>query len=236
MEKYIFLIYDIISIAAVSLLIWIGAKNGFANAIIQAGGLILSVVASLALGKILSSLIYTTLVQPGVISAVRESVGNAVDTESVINGLSEAVNSMPWMARKIFDFSAAEKALSENNFIDAESAAIAVESTVIRPVVEPIINTLIFLITIIILVVIVETLAKSSKGVNKIPVVGILNSILGGFTGFVAGMIVILIVAGCVGLYIKLKGENIYLNEEVISKTYIFRYIYNVVQNGVITG
>lgn len=233
-EDWLFLIYDAAVVAMMCVFIWLGARNGFANAIIQAGGLILSVVASLALGKILASLVYTTAVQPGVLKAVADSIGNAVDTGSVVESLREAVGSMPWLARQMFDFSAAEKALSESVTVEAGAIAQTVEETVIRPVVEPIIETLVFLVTLIILVVVVETLAKTSKGVNKVPVVGALNAVLGGLTGAVTGAVGIIILAAGISLYITFRGETGFLSEETIGKTYIFRYIYNVVKNGFI--
>ena len=73
--------------------ILIGAAAGFLNGLFGSGG------------GIAAALIYSTAVEPAMVSYLEESMQNSVDAESVIASVTGAVNDLPAISHLLFDFS-----------------------------------------------------------------------------------------------------------------------------------
>ena len=230
--NFISIIYDILAIVIVINCIKKGAKNGFAKTAIQTVGYICSIVAALVISRMCASIIYTTAVQPAVISNMENSIANAVDAESVISGLTEAVESLPAISYLLFDFSGAAESLVESVGLDYSAIASAVEESVVRPVVEPILETVIFAVSLIILATVVSFVAKGSKIVNEVPIIGGFNSFFGGVFGIANGILELCIAAVILNFVISASLFPEYFSEEIISKTYLFRPVYEAVCGG----
>lgn len=224
--NFVSIIYDILAIFIVINCIKRGAKNGFAKTAVQTIGYICSIIAALVISRICASIIYTTAVQPAVITNMESSIANAVDTESVINGLTEAVESLPAISYFLFDFSGAAETLVESVGLDYAAIASYVEKTVVRPVVEPILETVIFAVVLILLATVVSFIAKGSKIVNDVPVIGGINSFFGGVFGIANGILELVISAFILEFIISASLFPEYFSEEIISGTYFFRLIY----------
>lgn len=224
--NFVSIIYDILAIFIVINCIKRGAKNGFAKTAVQTIGYICSIIAALVISRICASIIYTTAVQPAVITNMESSIANAVDTESVINGLTEAVESLPAISYFLFDFSGAAETLVESVGLDYAAIASSVEKTVVRPVVEPILETVIFAVVLILLATVVSFIAKGSKIVNDVPVIGGINSFFGGVFGIANGILELVIGAFILEFIISASLFPEYFSEEIISGTYFFRMIY----------
>ena len=224
--NFVSIIYDILAIFIVINCIKRGAKNGLAKTAVQTIGYICSIIAALVISRICASIIYTTAVQPAVITNMESSIANAVDTESVINGLTEAVESLPAISYFLFDFSGAAETLVESVGLDYAAIASSVEKTVVRPVVEPILETVIFAVVLILLATVVSFIAKGSKIVNDVPVIGGINSFFGGVFGIANGILELVIGAFILEFIISASLFPEYFSEEIISGTYFFRLIY----------
>ena len=224
--NFVSIIYDILAIFIVINCIKRGAKNGFAKTAVQTIGYICSIIAALVISRICASIIYTTAVQPAVITNMESSIANAVDTESVINGLTEAVESLPAISYFLFDFSGAAETLVESVGLDYAAIASYAEKTVVRPVVEPILETVIFAVVRILLATVVSFIAKGSKIVNDVPVIGRINSFFGGVFGIANGILELVIGAFILEFIISASLFPEYFSEEIISGTYFFRLIY----------
>jgi hypothetical protein len=71
-------------------------------------------------------------------------------------------------------------------------------------------------------------LSKLFKNLNKLPILGKLNEILGFVLGVGKGAVVITIIVWIIGATIKLNGgEFLIFNDELISQTKIFEFIQN---------
>jgi hypothetical protein len=154
------------------------------------------------------------------------SLVNAVDTESVINGLTGAVESLPAISFLLFDFSGVAENLIESVGFDYSAIAVAVEESVIRPMAEPILETFIFAVALIILASAVSIIAKGSKFVNDVPIIGKANSFFGGVFGIVNGAAELAVAAFILNFVIKAGIFPEYFSEKIISGTYFFRFIY----------
>lgn len=232
MENYMPLIYDAAAVIVILICMSRGAKDGFAKAFVQTAGAVVSVAAALYISRVCASLIYTTAIQPALLTSIKDSVENAVDTESVIEGLKNAVSGIPALSAVFFDFSGVEQTLDSAVGLKSSEIASVVEAGVIRPVLEPLLQTAIFIASLIILLLVVSLLAKGSKSFNKVPVIGGINGFLGALMGIINGGVVLCAAAAIISFIISAKGENQYLSADIISGTYIFKWIYNAVTSG----
>lgn len=232
MNSWVSFIYDAAAVAIILICMARGAKDGFAKALVQTVGLVVSVAAALYVSRVCASLIYTTAIQPGLLSTIESSIENAVDTESVVEGLKSALGAIPALSAVLFDFSGVEASLDGAVNLESSKIAAVVESSVIRPVVEPLLQMIIFILTLIILMFVVTLLAKGSKGFNKVPVIGGINSFLGALMGIINGGVLLCAAAAVISLIISAKGNSQYLSQDIISNTYIFKWIYNAVTGG----
>lgn len=232
MNNWVPFMYDAAAVIIVLICMARGAKDGFAKAFVQTVGMVVSVAAALYVSRVCASLIYTTAIQPGLLNTIQSSVENAVDTESVIEGLKAAMGGIPALSAVFFDFSGVEASLDGAVNLESSKIASVVESGVIRPVVEPLLQTVIFIATLIILMFVVTLLAKGSKTFNRVPVIGGINSFLGAVMGIINGGVLLCAAAAIISLIISAKGSSEYLSADIISNTYLFKWIYGAVTGG----
>ena len=227
--NFISIIYDLLAIVIVINCIRKGAKNGFAKTAIQSIGYIFAVIAAVVISRICASFIYTTVLQPMFIENMAVSLSNAVDTETVINGLSEAIGTLPEISRLLFDFSGVAESLMNSAGLDYAVMAASIEESVVRPVMEPLLEITVFAASFIILVAVVSLVAKGSKVVNEIPVIGGFNSFFGGVFGIANGIIGLCVAAFILEFIISAGIFPEYFSEKIISETYLFHWIYDFV-------
>ena len=220
------IIYDALAILIVLICIQNGAKNGFAKTAIQTIGYIFAIISAVVISRLCSAFIYTTAIQPAIIASMESSLAGAVDTETVISGLTEAVGTLPAISYILFDFSGATESLVESVGLDAKAIALAMEETVVRPVMEPLLETAIFAASLIVLVAVVTLIAKGSKVVNDVPVIGKVNSFFGGVFGIINGAVELCVAALILNFVISAGIFPEYFSENIISKTYVFKWIY----------
>lgn len=232
MNNWVPFIYDAAAVIIILICMARGARDGFAKAFVQTVGMVVSVAAALYVSRVCASLIYTTAIQPGLLNTIESSIENAVDTESVISGLKSALNGIPALSAVLFDFSGVEASLDGAVNLESSKIASVVESGVIRPVVEPLLQTVIFIATLIILMFVVTLLAKGSKTFNRVPVIGGINSFLGAVMGIINGGVLLCAAAAIISLIISAKGSSEYLSADIISNTYLFKWIYGAVTGG----
>ena len=117
------------------------------------------------------------------------------------------------------------------NSVDLDYAAMAasIEESVVRPVMEPLLETVIFVVSFLIFVAVVSFIAKGSKVVNESPVIGGFNSFFGGVFGIANGILGLCAAAVILKFIISAGIFPEYFSEEIISKTYLFHWIYDFV-------
>lgn len=104
----------------------------------------------------------------------------------------------------------------------------ALSKNVIKPIMNVPIRALIILILFAILSIVFSFLAKAFRNVNKLPLIGPVNTVLGAVFGFVQAVIVIMLICVILQLTVSLTGNTIiFMNTQTIDKSIVFRYIYN---------
>lgn len=89
------------------------------------------------------------------------------------------------------------------------------------------IRALIFLILFVIIMLVLGIVIKVCKLVNKIPVIGSVNILLGALLGVVETILFLLLISIFVQIIVLLSGDTlIFMNSMTIDETFIFKHIY----------
>lgn len=98
----------------------------------------------------------------------------------------------------------------------------------VRPNCVIVIRTVAFVLIYIVVFAIMRFIATASKLIDKIPVIGGVNSLLGGIAGAVEGILIVFIFCLATRLVVSLlDGDVMIFNQETIDKTFLFKAIYD---------
>lgn len=98
----------------------------------------------------------------------------------------------------------------------------------VRPNCIVVIRTVAFVLIFSIVFAIMRLIASAAKLIDKIPVVGGINSLLGGVAGLLEGILILFAFCLVVRLIVSVfDGDVMMINQETIDKTVIFKKIYD---------
>ena len=99
---------------------------------------------------------------------------------------------------------------------------------VAKPVVLVPLRTIIFVVLFILIFIILSIVIKATSVINKLPLIGKLNSLLGGVAGLLQGLVIVFIVVIIAHMAVELTNNTlIFLNDMTINKSFAFSKIYN---------
>jgi hypothetical protein len=104
----------------------------------------------------------------------------------------------------------------------------ALVDNLIAPVIIIPLRTLIFFILFAIICLVASYFVRKLAIINRIPLVGGINSFFGGVAGLFKSAVIILLVCISLNILITITGNNIiFINTMTIEESFIFKYIYN---------
>ena len=148
------------------------------------------------------------------------AVGKMADSIPVfLSGVSESVTSG--------DRTIINKIVLSIIDADTDDFARAITDNMVRPILLVPMRALIFIVLFAIIAIILSVTANLLKVVNKIPLIGSINKILGAVAGAAEAVIVIFLVCIFIQVIIVLSGNTlIFLNTMTIDETFVFQKIY----------
>lgn len=112
---------------------------------------------------------------------------------------------------------------------DTDDAEHAFSDEFIKPIVMVPLRALVFFILFALVSFLLSLLSKAFKFINKVPVLGTLNALLGGAVGALEAAVILCVICIVLHIIISLTGNTIiFLNVMTINETFIFKYIYNL--------
>ncbi len=109
-----------------------------------------------------------------------------------------------------------------------DDAARVVEESLVAPALTWLLKAVIFIVLMFILRFVVNPVSNAFKAVNRIPVVGPVNSLLGALFGIVQGLIFLYVAALAVKAIINISGDSlIFFNTDTVERSKLFIYLYN---------
>ena len=164
-----------------------------------------------------------SVIESGVKESVAEQVLNNMFRDTPISGyVSSAASTLTDITEKLENV--------VQTFVSGTTAdtARAVEENFVAPVIKWLLKALIFIVLIFILRFVINPVSNAFKFVNKVPVVGPINAVLGALFGLVEGLIFMYVTAILVKAVVSLTGDSlIFLNSETIEQSKLFVLLYN---------
>ena len=110
---------------------------------------------------------------------------------------------------------------------ETDDFARAITDDMVKPILLVPMRALIFIVLFAIIAIILNVVATLLKLVNKIPLIGSVNKILGAVAGAAEAAVVILLVCIFIQVIVVLSGNGlIFLNTMTIDETFVFKKIY----------
>lgn len=164
-------------------------------------------------------------------SVISDNISNGTALGSITGAIEEMAQSLPSFMSGVSDSLTSKDKINDVviSILDTESEdyAGAIADNVVKPVVLVPMRALIFAVLFAIIVIALNILAGLLKNINKIPLIGGVNKVLGAAAGAVQGAIVIFLICIFVQAVVALSGnELIFLNTMTIDESFIFRKIY----------
>ncbi len=110
---------------------------------------------------------------------------------------------------------------------DRAATAEAAESILVAPAVKAVLKGIIWIVSMFILMFISRAIANAFKGLNKVPIIGPVNVLLGAILGLAEGAVVIYLIAQTVRFVCYFTSDSLmFLNTDTVMNTYIFRHLF----------
>ncbi|MEE1279422.1 MAG: CvpA family protein [Oscillospiraceae bacterium] len=211
------IVLDLILIAFVVILCRKGSKDGFAKTVVGFLGFFIALVLAGLLCRPTANLAYTGFVQKPIESTIENTIRNYTDefqesapsAQQLLDGIEQALNEAPKFLKDALKLEEKRQELSDKIVevytTDITAFSQEITETVVKPAVISAISAVAFVVLFIILSLVCALLAKSLKLVNKLPLLGSLNSLLGGVLGALKGVIIVIVLNW---LLVALVGDS----------------------------
>ncbi len=210
--------------------IYSGFRNGFLRSVVSLVGTILVVAASLYLSGKLAGWIFTAFIKTPLLECTEKFFSSHLDINEISPAISEFLEQLPnFLSEMLF-----REYGGQQNFLESlQSGAIhtvtdfsnVLVDRVISPLIISLLQACICLILFIVGMILVRIIANLFRGFYSIPILGGINSLLGGLLGAVQAAIMLYILALLVKFMITMSGSQWeWLNWDVLASTHILRF------------
>ena len=221
----VLMIFDLILAVIFIVLIAVNIHRGAAKSIANILAIVISYIASTALGKIIAAAVYDGMVRP----ALNQAVSNALSNVST-DAANTVVNSLPTWLTGLLNVSGDDLS---NLLAEPISNVNGTITNAVDAAVKPVaIGLLTFFITIILfflfLIVLRFLLVRPLARVFRFPVLNAINRILGAVIGIVDAILLVSMLAYLTKLILVNIGSNsTWFNESTIYNSFIFYHFYS---------
>ena len=215
------MIYDVILVGIFLLLIIINAHRGAAKALAGLVCSMISYLAATALGKIVSTLIYDSIVRPAVDKAVVDALNNTAS-----NTLESVTDSIPAWIAGILKLNSIDLSSIVNQNSSVVTKAV---NDALRPAAVSLISFLVtilffFIIYFLLRVVVMNPVLR----LFELPVIRGVNRFFGAVIGFIDAFLLVSLLAYLLRLLMPaINSQGGILNESTIYNSFIFYHFYS---------
>ena len=160
------------------------------------------------------------------------AIGSGVEdtvTESMLRALVGDVVSPNTLREILESVSGAENSVRQTVDVflngDRTATASAVESKLVAPAVKFILKGIIWVVSMMILTLLAKSIANAFRGLNRVPIIGPVNSLLGAALGLAEGALMVYVISQIVKLIMYLTENSLmFLNADTVARTYAFKH------------
>lgn len=238
MQVFIPLIYDIFTVGMFIYMISTCSRRGFAKTAASLVGYMTAIFTASSVSKPLATATYTVFIKPPITRSIAQKISE-LEIDVLPQALLELTESLPQelLAAVGLDKEQLVEVLLSLVGGGGQDAAQAITDSVVQPLVVALLKMVLFLVIFTLAMFFVRRLVWMFSGVNRLPIIGPLNRMLGGVVGIVQAAIMLYVTAVLLtllvsltgsGITVKIAGESVTLaSAAVFQKTMLFRAFIN---------
>lgn len=156
---------------------------------------------------------------------ISEQIVSSGSADGFLQTLAAVLESIPSYLRNALEFAGLPADLTLPSIADStEQLAASIVEQTIGPTCIALFSTIFFLLFFSLFMFLTRIVARCFTGLRHIPIVGPLNSVLGGCVGAVEGVLYLYLMVAIASLVLALTGDSIpYLNRQTLESTWILR-------------
>jgi len=230
MEGYAWLILDLFAVILLILAVRYGAAKGFLRSIMGIIGFIAAAVLARLLSGPLADLLYRHVIR----DSLRIFIENRLDAMALEGGLDfggiNALDALPLLARllisrdsdRIYDLDSLARESSDGG-VSSELISSIVDNTLADPIIAAL-SSGIFVILLILGVALSRRIARTFGGAYRIPLIGSVNTLLGGILGLIEGGIALYVIGIILRFIISMNNGSVWvISSYSIESSIVFR-------------
>lgn len=196
-------IFDIICVALIVICAAYFAAKGLLAGLLSLVGTLVCLVASFFAGRELALPVFNGLFRDRLIQSTSDAIAEHAVT-NINELLDQVVGFLPdFVKQPIID------QFGTVTLFDSWDFATRVVDEVISPLIVPIIAVVLFVIVFILLRLLFNIITKLLRGVNRVPVIGTANRVLGGVAGIVVGLLYVFLLVVVLSALSSLYGSEL---------------------------
>lgn len=227
-------VIDILLLCIIILIVISAYRKGFLRSAILTIGYFVSILASILFSRILSNYIYQSIIRQKIITSVNATLSENINNIDITKVFSEFLSKLPsFLSNSMYSyFGGKDAVINQVQGITGnttQNISVVIADQIIQPIVTLLLNALLCLALFFVCYFIVKQVAKLFKGFYAIPIIGPINSFLGGVLGVLQAFIVVIIITIVLRFIITLSGDTLsWLNSSIIDSTFLFKYFYDL--------
>lgn len=218
------IVIDLILIGIILLCIYLSAKRGFVKVLIETVGFIAAIILAFTISSPLADITYDKIIEPPMIEAASNAVGENTETS--------ALEALPGFIVNSFgdEISVFTEKIDQNLSQGTETAVRTASQQVVKPIATKLLGLLFTAILFLLLLVVVKFLAKFLNGIFSFSIIGNLNRTLGGVIGIIRGIIFVLIFCTVISIIISFTGKPFLIfSQENIENSVLFKFFTDII-------
>jgi uncharacterized membrane protein required for colicin V production len=224
MQNYFWLLWDIVAAVIIFLCIRHCARQGLVRTLLSLLAYFIAAAAARVLSPLAAEFLYDYVVKDAMILFVSRELGDTLASGQELVG--QVLESFPVILRQYAPQLAELEGIGYASMEAAQLVDSLVEAVLKDPVMM-ILQSLLFLLIFTLVLLVTHGVARLFTGIYRIPVIGAINTFLGGVVGVLQAVLFLVIGSLALRLVISLSGgELLWLNDRVIDATYIWRVFY----------
>lgn len=225
MLEYLPWVYDIMAALLLLCYISMSAKRGFASTVINFIGYVAALVCARVLSGMMAPALFDMGVRAGLLTKVQTALAEMPVSLEFAEETATFLEALPTYVANLMNMGGfdTDKILQMLTDFPQEAASMLVDE-VLAPVITSVIAMVLFLILFSALLFVVHNVSRFFGEVRRIPVIGPLNSALGGVVGLLTGAICLYVIVVLLRFVLMITGDSLtFLNQGLLDQTYTYK-------------
>lgn len=226
------IIYDAVVVFVIISSVIFSYKKGFLRSILSLISYCVSFFIANFLGRFVSQIIFDNFIKANIEHDIFNTLSNSLNSGNMMNGINQISSIIPdWLTSYLIGDKTVDNVAGgfiAKNDLSAASSAIA--DQIFRPYIIMIISIIAFFVLFAVVKLLFRYVYMLTSVVERIPVIGTLNGLLGGLCGVIkAGVLLFIIAIISFVLILLTKNEMSWINTEIINETHLFFMFYKII-------